>query len=661
MQTFVLSVTAAGTDTATRHAVDNGTRRVEAHYAHQWKHGPTRATHVSATVGMVLWESEDHASLWPAWAQRPNEIVASLYAPLGVERVVGSVPLDQAPFDLARELRRRPRRVLEVSAPFVCASVELANDTVDLFTDAVGVGRIFEVSTPTGWVWSNRPVAALLFAGLPAEPDAEGWQQLAVADELFNHTTPYRGVRALEPATHVHWDGVARRRHVSMVDTSATWVPASPESDGPTDDQLDAAAAHLRGVAASVSRLYKGTPVVAITGGRDSRLVAAAFLAAGTDLTLYTHDGWPGDLDVARRLVELAPHDLEHRIDHMPAGGQVEPPRIRVVERARLWHDYAEGLRPCTYLTSSVPSHFDSYTGVTIGGVGGEAAHGVFYPSNLAKLEALPLQAQLAAFASRIVKRQERVPGASAHARAHVTEQVLSELRRISSWGLRGANILDQFYVLQRMRRWGTTGERLGTISPLLATSFLSAALSLSPEARKANTFHRELTRRLMPEWADVPYFPGEMRTDTATMPKPRPQRVIRMADAEDRAEVESVLADTQDWGAAFDTDEVHRLWHLSQSGETTVPQERVLLSAVWRASFTDHLAGIAGEAARERPFATVPRPARPVAALSPPPELRRRGPARRVAGALARSRVWQKARNTAPGKAIRSVTARLK
>ena len=181
-----------------------------------------------------------------------------------------------------------------------------------------GSGHLFELRTPTGWVWSNRPVAALLFAGLPAEPDPDGWLQMGYTDELFGHTTPYRGVRALDAATHIHWDGRSRRRQVSTLETSATFVPAIQASGGPTEDQLEATAADLMGIATSISRLYKGTPVVHLSGGRDSRLVAAAFHASGSDMILHSHDAFPGDLDVARHLVQLAhqpggaPDDTSH-------------------------------------------------------------------------------------------------------------------------------------------------------------------------------------------------------------------------------------------------------------------------------------------------------------------------------------------------------------
>ena len=661
MQTFVLSVTATSPE-ATRQAVDDGIRRVEAHYARLWKHGPTRATHVSPTVGMVMWETEDSPSLWPAWAENPDEVFASLYAPLGVERMIGTVPLDRAPFDLARELRQRPSRVLEVTGPFVGASFVEASDTVDVFVDVIGVGRLFELRTPTGWVYSNRPVAALLFAGMPAEPDASGWLQMGYTDEMFGNTTPYRGVRALDAATHVHWDGRSGRRRVSMLETSAVWVPAQQSSGDPTDDQLDETVAQLMGIATSISRLYKGTPVVHLSGGRDSRLVAAAFQASGSDMVLHSHDAFPGDLDVARQLVELAPGPLQHQIEHKATGGEIEPPKIRVIERARQWHDYCEALRPCTYLTYDVPSHLDAETQLVVSGVGGEAAHGLYIRGQLAGLDKLPLEDTLDAYTQRILAHRANTPGESKEARAHVTHQVLSELRRIASWGVRGELILGQYYVLQRMRRWGTTGERLGVVSPLLASSFVSTALSLSPEARRANSFHRELTRRLVPSWADVPYFPIEMKAEAAeSMRKSRIARVIRIADSEDRPEVESLLADTDDWGAAFDIDQAHRIWHLSVRGETNAYQERVLRAAVWRASFTDHLRGLAGLGPRERPQATVPQPPEPVAAPITAPKPERSGLVRPTARAMARSRVWRKMRNTFLGRGIRSVAARLR
>jgi hypothetical protein len=669
VQTLVIIASGSGAPTTVRHDVDEGIRRVEAHYESLWATPPKRSEAVSTTTGMVLWESQASPCVWPAWVRRPDDVVASLYAPLGYERIVGSVGLESAPFILAHELRRRPHRMTEVAAPFVCARLASTGDTLDLFTDAVGVGRLFEARTGSGWVWSNRPLAALLFAGLPARADPDAWEQSAVADEFFGHSMPYRDVRALDPATHIHWDGPARARRLSTVDTGASWVPAG-SFDHSIESLLDAAAADLTGVASSVGRLYRDTPVVDLSGGRDSRLVAAAFLASGSDVVLHSHDAVPGDLEVASQLTALVGRPVEHLIQHVPSGGEMAPPRITAADTARRWHDYAEGLRPCTYLSSSVPAHLDSIPTLVVGGAGGEVAHGFFYPPDLDRLEHLPVDEQLEEFAARILSRQASVPGATVDARAQVSARILELLRRISSWGVRGGNVLDHYYVLQRMRRWGTTGERLGTVSPLLASSFLSAALALSPHERRSSTLHRELTRRLLPAWADVPYFPGETPA-RITAHQPHAPRVIRLGDAEDRIEVESILADTADWGAAFDTQEVHRLWRLSVGGETDVRQERVLRSALWRAGFTDHLASLGGGALRQRPTASIALAAEPGSRAggreAPSPlraTIRRHG--RRVLAhpqtkALARTRLWRATRGTRLGVAVRALAERVR
>ena len=62
--------------------------------------------------------------------------------------------------------------------------------------------------------------------------------------------------------------------------------------------------------------MSSGTIVADLSGGRDSRLVAAAALAAGLTVTLNTGGVEPGEADVAERLVAALPAEAARRVTH---------------------------------------------------------------------------------------------------------------------------------------------------------------------------------------------------------------------------------------------------------------------------------------------------------------------------------------------------------
>ncbi len=487
--------------------VDAGIARVSTAYTGAWTVSPQLHRVDAASCGLALWDAVDSTSRWPAWQACDSRYVASLYAPLGFEKVIGSTSLDGAPLALAEQLRRHPEAILDLTPPFVLTSLNSTGDSLRLHTDALGVGRLFEVATPWGWVWSNRPVAALRFADLAATADPRGWRQSAVADEFFGEATPYAGVRTIDAATTISWDN-GRILH-STIDIAAAWASVG-SSASHRQALLEGAAESLQTVAASVSRLYGGHPSVDLSGGRDSRLVAASFVAACADITLHSHDAVPGDLDTATALVAALPTPPRHITRHLPTGGKVLAPPFPALPRARAWHDYAEGLRPCTFLGYLPPAGLDADQGIAVGGVGGEIAHGFFYPGDVEKVLAMPEERRLRRFAAAVVTRQAPVPGASLEARTELVEYVLEVLRGIAARGYSGATVLDVYYMRERLRRWGTTAEKLGTVSPLLSPAFIQAALAMTPQERRGNTLHRQIIKNLIPAWAELPFFPAE-------------------------------------------------------------------------------------------------------------------------------------------------------
>jgi len=201
-------------DSAARAA--EGAARVAAYYADI----PKRGGHDGSTHGLHVWGNDD--TPWPAWQETGSVRVASLHAPVGYEHVVGDIAPADAPGPLAEAVRRTPEAFVDLVPPFTMAVLD--DDRLELFTDSAGLGRLFQVRLPDGWVWSNRPVAALLFAGTPAAASPRGWAFAAACGWFMADSTPYEGVLAVPGATHIVADGKLCRQTTSRIEPSTLWL-----------------------------------------------------------------------------------------------------------------------------------------------------------------------------------------------------------------------------------------------------------------------------------------------------------------------------------------------------------------------------------------------------------------------------------------------------
>ncbi len=609
-----------------------GRARVEAYYGDLWKHEAKHQGYDGLTVGLHMWDRHDGTCLWPSWHDNGDVRVASVHAPLGYQRVIGDVQPHDAPAQLAKAVRRTPASFLELAPPFTMAVLDPSEERLDLFTDSIGVGRLFQLRLPDGWVWTNRPAAALLFAGQEAVAAPRGWRFAAACGWFMDDSTPYDGVLTVPGATHIVADGYRQQRTVSRIETTSVWSTDSA-------DTAEETAAALQDVARSVGRLWPGQPTVDLSGGRDSRVVAGAFLAAGVDLKLNSYDAVPGELEVAESLVQLLQQPVEHVVSRKTPGGPVavkpiaKPQPLEMVNRALRWHRYGEGLRPASYLFHTPPATLAGVAHLAIGGAGGEVAHGHFYPRDVLQLDALPLPSKLKAFSNYLQTRLVAAAGPTGEARAAVAEQVERVLRTAVHGGIENATMLDYFYVVERLRRWGTTGERTGVVSPLLIPTFVRSAFALDPAQRVDNALHRELVRRLVPAWADVPFFKPSPTVST----RRSPAKVRCLADAADRDLIEQLLKDVEGF-ESLDT-----LWAASVAGASSAAGEATLRQALWRATFDQHL----DEVNRHLPSTPTPK-AQQQPVPEPPTAKRRRGP---VVRAIGRTKLWRAYRRSKFGR----------
>jgi hypothetical protein len=297
------------------------------------------------------------------------------------------------------------------------------------------------------------------------------------------------------------WEGVQRLApgllHRFPDDTTTQVFERPPLPGGGFD--VERAATRLVAATRALAD-WPGRPnVVPVTGGRDSRLVLAAALAAGIDFETTT-GGEPGhpDVEIGRALARVAgvPHRL---IEHDPHGSVTSD-----------WRRAAELLHLTTAGTSSLADAAGFPFGPRPGplplwhsGQGGEVAR-AYYGLGTGD----PVDQLYRAFVGRRPGRREMLNDAGREiVRSHI-ERFVDEQR---ARGVEDVDLPDMFYLHRRMGTWagpshGAVEFVRDTTSPLWSRRLLEDELGLPAQERARELFHVRLIERLAPQLLAVPY-----------------------------------------------------------------------------------------------------------------------------------------------------------
>jgi hypothetical protein len=121
-------------------------------------------------------------------------------------------------------------------------------------------------------------------------------------------------------------------------------------------------------------------------------------------------------------------------------------------------------------------------------------------------------------------------------------------------------------------------------VLPLLVPAFVRAAFTQSTQQRKDTALHRALIARLVPAWAEVPFFRPKLSQRKAAIPQ-------RVWDDRERDLVTAMFLDAGTWGSAFDLSVVQAVWRRSAAGGASFRDEQLLQRVIWRNVFDDHIA----------------------------------------------------------------------
>ena len=527
-------------------------------------------------VGMSTIGDAEPACRWPHFAVDEKHAVATAYVPTGWERITGPVGLAEAPLALAREITKAPQEASrELNAPAAAAVIDRVNGQLTVVNDALGAARAYEAEASGIRAWSNRPGALVIFLGLSASADARAWLVLAAATWFLGDTAPIEGMRRLPGGTIIEAGpgGLAERRSWALED----WVAPGGSLAVLAAEAGDDALAQAR----TANELWPGTARVDLSGGRDSRLAAAAVIAAGTPAKFRTSDATPGEADVARALIAAAPGDHEHNVTRTEPGSAT--PSTPLLERAANLHLLHDGVRHPQKLRGKNTLPRPRPKNALFSGHGGEIAHGFFYKNER--------QLKRARRRNRVPKRIMRFftkehEAARREAYDEAGRIVDESLRAGQAAGLEGPTLLDWFYLTDRFAHRSGLATDSERISVFATPGFVRAAFALEPEDRLTDRLHLEVIGRLVPNWRDQPFFepPAKRRNGPSI-------RRDRLWEIEADARVfEEILAAGGAWTELYRADDVKAAWRELRAGEGSAKWEAVFEGIVYRQTFDDHL-----------------------------------------------------------------------
>ncbi|SCL14445.1 asparagine synthase (glutamine-hydrolysing) [Micromonospora rhizosphaerae] len=460
---------------------------------------------------IVLHPHDSGAYRWSTVDLAGPVTAVSLGLPVGLDLTGG-------PTALAGRLLAGEDVHREVVPPFGLLALHAA-DGFALQQDWLGMCRVFTGTSGGVTAFCTRPSPLAAFLHGDVRPDPDGWRSYALCGHFGGDLSPIAGTRLLRPGERVTgrrradggWDLTTAIRYA----TDDVVTSGFAGRDGSLDDLLDGAADALTRTAASMHRLYADEIPLGLSGGKDSRLIAASLLAAGGTPRFVTNEDTGAEGEVARQLVQILRDkrglNPEHELRLAGAPARVLGTGLR--ERTRRLQRLHDFQFPSSYVVRpAAATRLDERVRpATFTGAAGELATGYWYPPADAET-ASPEQAGLA-------KLLAAVPRAVAAEAAVAAEQdrIAALLRHARDIGLRDLHLLDHLYLVERMRRWCTSANATGMVTPFLAPGFVAATFGLTPEQKRGRLLHTGLIEWLVPEWAEVPFVSVSTGGSTAT------------------------------------------------------------------------------------------------------------------------------------------------
>ncbi len=381
-------------------------------------------------------------------------------------------------------------------------------------TTLTRVDPVYLAEVPGAVIVSDRASWAAAVAGRLGQPDPVTVTAFLALGYPVGTATPFHGVRALGSAQQLTVTAgrlavAAAQGGIPGASAPDASIPdASASHAGRTGVQPGSYQAVAEALVEAVRPLGElGVPVeLSLTGGKDSRLVAAALTAAKVPFRARTH-GFASHPDVIVAAMIASRLGVEHVVtEPRAAAPQQAPDEGELVARLRSAVLVCDGMLSA-FENLGRPDPQRPAEPVQAGGHGGELLRGGYAPA--AWTQQSPARAWSEARGAELFRRMVTRRLSLVH-RAAAGEYLASLAPFAAALGRGPLHALDQFYLVNRAGRWSAAARqayllRSPMAQPLFDDQVVRAARAVPLPDRITDRLHRGVLAELSPELLELP------------------------------------------------------------------------------------------------------------------------------------------------------------
>ena len=396
----------------------------------------------------------------------------------------------------------------ELDGRFVAAILDKRRRRLAVAANVQGQSPCFQTEGKYGAAVGTRIAPLLDLVGRPVVPRPSAMMQVITMDWVLNRETVFDGVFQVEAGAVVLLD-----EHQIAAQPHASIEAALARAEALRRDDYLAQASDAVTTAVRQQFRHAAAPLVDLTGGMDSRAIAASIAFAGFQPPCDV-SGLPNSREIL--LAEQAANALRLTLHQLhPSEAAAE----QLEQTLGRWARWTEGMSPAHIafsrsllaLSPAYRDFFANYTQVFNGGthLGGIIFYGV---------EALaePFSPEIAV--TKLFARTARFAASffSPSALRMIEDEIRAVIQEGAQAGLRGHRLIQYFYWRQGAAKW--TGcmadmQQIGrhVFMPLCCRALADVSLIMTAEEMLTDAWHRCHIQRTMPSLWRIPFMAPPM------------------------------------------------------------------------------------------------------------------------------------------------------